>query len=232
VTEDDWFSLGLFDDVHTIGPGETLTFGRQADLVVDTNRFMHRIVGRIVHRQGLWWIQNHCATIRLLVGNEDSTSAMVIAAGDQSPVLPTKFTIGFAAGTSSYELEAQRGGPELDLDEIERMMGTSTEDFGEIVLSAEQHLLLVALYDSSLRTGGSIEGSGVMARRLGWSAKKFHRKVDSVCSKLSDCGFAGLKGGQGDLADSRRVLLVQYALDLGLVSRGDLGLVRDDRSSG
>ena len=39
---------------HTLSPGESLSFGRAADLVIDENPYMHRVVGRFVQRGNHW----------------------------------------------------------------------------------------------------------------------------------------------------------------------------------
>ncbi|MFZ4519204.1 MAG: hypothetical protein ACOYOP_12495, partial [Microthrixaceae bacterium] len=104
------------------------------------------------------------------------------------------------------------------------MVGTATVDFGQVPLSPEQHLLIVALYESSLRCG-TIEGNSVIARRLRWTPKKFHRKLDAVCDKLARAGVPGLKGQLGELAETRREALVAHALGTGLVGPSDLGIL-------
>jgi len=229
VTDDgptgDWLSLGVAGDWRTVHAPESLTFGRRADLVVDANPFMHRIVGRLVHRQGAWWLQNHGTSIRLELRSPATGTSLLAAPGEQLPVTSAEFTINFVAGPTTYELEGRRSGGELTADDSGTLIGTSTLDFGSVPLSPEQHLLLVALYDSATRNRGAIEGSSVIARRLGWTPKKFHRKLDAVCLKLDRQGVRGLKGGPGDLAESRRAVLLEHALNSGLVSAGDLGLV-------
>ena len=65
-----------------------------------------------------------------------------------------------------------------------------------------------------------------MARRLGWSANKYNRKLDVVCEKLHRAGVPGVKGEVGLSADGRRETVLTWALTNGVVTRSDLRLVR------
>jgi hypothetical protein len=225
----DWLTLGILGQWRTASSGDSLTFGRRADLYLDDNPFMHRIVGRAVYRQGTWWLQNHCATTQLELRSLASGGNYTLAAGEQLPITSTEFAVRFTAGPTTYELDGRRSGEELIIDDSGEVVGTSTLDFGTIPLSPEQHLLLVALYESSNRNNGTIEGSAVIAARLGWTPKKFHRKLDAVCLKLAREGVRGLKGDSAGLAESRRAVLLHHAVNSGLVGNGDLGLLRADR---
>ena len=224
--ESDDLMIDFLGEEHLVTPGESLTFGRRGDLVVDDNPFMHRVVGRFVHRQGVWWLQNHGTSIRVELRETATLVVHPVLPGQQVAVTPASFVIRFTAGPTDYEFEGElRRGP-LGVDDRSSVFGTATVDFGSVPLSPEQHLLLVALYESSLRTGGEIEASAVLSRRLGWTAKKFHRKLDMVCDKLARAGVRGLKGSYATAADNRRTVLLNHALTSGLVSDGDLGLMR------
>ncbi len=202
-----------------------MTFGRAGDLVIDDNQFMHRLVGRFVCRESVWWLQNMGTRSRLELHDMESGSMMELAPGQQLPVVGTSFRVRFTAGPTTYELSGTRSGDSLRADGAGELIGTATVDFGEIPLSPEQHLLLVTLYESKLRTG-RIEGGGILASRLGWTANKFNRKLDAVCEKLHRAGVVGVKGKTGDSADGRRENVLSWALSNGVVTRNDLALVR------
>ena len=93
-------------------------------------------------------------------------------------------------------------------------------------LTPDQRLMIIALAESALRSNGAessrLPTSRQAANRLGWTEKKFSRKLDNVCEKLVDIGVDGLKGGLGDSAAYRRARLVEYALAVRLVTRDDL----------
>jgi hypothetical protein len=213
-------------DRRVLDPGTDLHFGRSAELVIDENPFMHRVVGRFVHREGVWWLQNVGRTIRLEVRDLDLGSVLEAAPGQQVPVSSRSFAVRFAAGPTTYELLGHAPVPLVVVGEEDEPTGTATIEFGAIPLSSEQHLLLVALYESRLRTG-AIEGNGAIAARLGWTTPKFNRKLDAVCAKLDRAGVRGLKGGGGSgLAEARRDVLVNHAVREAMVGPRDLDLLR------
>jgi hypothetical protein len=222
----DELTLDLLGDRRTIGPGGSVTFGRRADLVVDENPFMHRIVGRVTHREDIWWLQNHGSSLRVHLFDPVVGVDHELAPGQQLPGTATVFHIRFRAGATAYEIDGERSGPRLVLDDAGEVVGTATMDFGAVPLSPEQHLLMVALYDSAQRNGGVPEGNAMIAARLGWTPKKFHRKLDAVCEKLHRQGVRGVKGTTAGLAETRRSVLVDHAVNAGLVGPGDLGLLR------
>jgi hypothetical protein len=58
-----------------------LNFGRAGDLPVDSNQFMHRLVGRVVSREGVWWLQNLGTRIRPALVRAASSASDHRAAG-------------------------------------------------------------------------------------------------------------------------------------------------------
>ena len=218
-------ALDYLGEIRELAPGTDLTFGRAADLVMDETHFMHRVVGRFVAREGIWWLQNLGTRSRLQMLDNTSGTLLELAPGQQLPVVATDFTVRFSAGPTNYEILGHREGEPLRADDTGDVVGTATVDFGDVPLSPEQHLLVVALFESKLRTG-RIEGGSVMARRLGWSANKYNRKLDVVCEKLHRAGVPGVKGEVGLSADGRRETVLTWALTNGVVTRSDLRLVR------
>lgn len=218
-------AIEFLGDHRGLTEGQEMTFGRAAELVVDENQFMHRIVGRFVCREGVWWVQNLGTRSRLELLDVDSGTLLELAPGQQLPIVARTFLVRFTAGPTTYELNGTRTGDALRADSTGEVVGTATVDFGDVPLSPEQHLLVVALFESKLRTG-RIEGGSVMASRLGWSANKFNRKLDVVCEKLHRAGVPGVKGEVGLSADGRRETVLGWALSNGVVTRNDLALVR------
>jgi hypothetical protein len=213
-------------EIHRIQVGQSLMFGRRAELCIDENPYLHRVVGRFVHRQGLWWLQNHGSKTTLEVRDRGSSSRVVLAPGQQVAVTYQDFLIGFSAGPTSYEIEVTREGEPAPLDELDDHSGTATIDFGKVPLSAEQHLLLVALAEMRLISGDLVVPTNqALAIRLGWTLTKFNRKLDHLCAKLAREGVRGLRGGPDALATDRREALVEHAITVGLVSDEDLGLL-------
>ena len=217
--------VDLAGEVRRLGPTDSMTFGRDADLVVDANPFMHRVVGRLTRRHGVWWVQNLGSAIRLeLIDPAAPAGPVPVLAPGDAGVLTLPLTgVRFDAGPARYELACRLERPAGP--SVARPVApgsTETRSFGRVPLSVEQHLLLVAIVDSARRHGGRVEPSPTVARRLGWTTKKYHRKLDMVCDKLSRAGVRGLKGSVGASADLRRDLLARHAVDAGLVDESDL----------
>jgi hypothetical protein len=205
-----------------------LTFGRHAQLVVDeSNQFLHRVVGRFVYREGLWWLQNLSRNGPLVVcDSHPGGSRLDLAAGDQFPTPHGQFTVAFEAGRARYELDCEAHhcwpddnfGPPTDLSD-------STLTFGLVPLSADQHLLCVAFAAHRLVGGDSVPTNAEAARALGWTMRKLTRKLDHVCDKLSVAGVTGLRGSIGDEANQRKQALVEHVVRHGLVAIDDLALL-------
>lgn len=224
--EDDVLTIDFVGEVHELRVGDSLTFGRRADLHIDDNPYLHRVVGRFVERQGLWWLQNHGSRIALELRDVDSPARYTVLPGQQVAVVAQKFLVGFSAGQATYELEGHRSGMALRAEDEALSMGTATVDFGVVPLSAEQHLLLVALSERRLTTGErEVATNQAVADRLGWTITKFNRKLDHLCAKLAREGVRGLRGGPDGLALDRRLALVEHAVDVRLVTSEDLGLL-------
>jgi hypothetical protein len=225
-TTTDQLVVDYCGEIHRLQVGESLMFGRRAGLAIDENPYLHRVVGRFVHRQGLWWLQNHGSKTTLEVRDRRTTSRVVVAPGQQIAVTYDEYVISFSAGPTSYEIEVVREGEPARLDEIDDHSGTETIDFGKVPLSAEQHLLLVALAEMRLISGDLVVPTNqALALRLGWTLTKFNRKLDHLCAKLAREGVRGLRGGPDALATDRREALVEHAITVGLVSDDDLGLL-------
>ena len=75
VMDPNQLTVGFIDEFRELSPGQSLTFGRMADLVVDEgNQYLHRILGRLVFHDGLWWVENLGSQIELYLLGADGTS--------------------------------------------------------------------------------------------------------------------------------------------------------------
>ncbi len=209
-----------------LGPDQSLSFGRRGDLLIDDNPYLHRVVGRFVFRQGLWWLQNQGSKISVEMRDLNTSTRLQVAPGQQAALVYRSFAVCFSAGPTQYELRGDRAGAPLTDEEPFETVGTATIDFGVVPLSAEQHLLLVALCEMKLMSGSEqIPTNQALAARLGWTITKFNRKLDHLCAKLAREGVRGVRGGPDGLATDRRQALIEHALSVGLVAHDDLGLL-------
>lgn len=227
-------------ETHELAGVDTLTFGRQADLVIDENPYLHRVCGRLLARNGVWWIVNEGKRIVIHLHDLDSPSTAKLAPGAQSAVLFARSAIRFTVGQSAYEIEVTIDGldsaePVEPANPITTPVGSDlTVVEGSFDLTPEQLLLIVALSETRLRNPHlptAVPPNAQIAHELGWSRKKFDGKLDRLCRRFARMGVPGLTGTSAALASDRRRRLVEYAVDRGLVTSESLSLLDEARAN-
>lgn len=217
--------LDFLGEEIQVEPGETLTFGRAADLIVDAdNQYLHRVLGCFAAQGDVWFLQNLGRHITLRVIDRDGPSRTELAPSDQAPIGFEEFVVAFDAGPASYEIGGALAEPtplELGVS-----VASDTVEFATINLNDEQRMLVAALAEPLLRGRtdwqSEIPGNKEIARRLGWTVSKFNRKLDYLCRRLAEQGVDGMQGESGVLATSRRARLVRHMVDRRLVVVADL----------
>ena len=204
------------------------TIGRDGDLTIDDNRYLHRRFLELTAENGLWWLANVGSRIAATVSDGSGRVHARLAPGARLPVVFDRLHVLFGAGSTTYDLTVEtQGGFAVVADP--GVAPTGDETIGDVPLSPSQRLLVVALAENVLRqveTGrGEIPSSADAAARLGWTLTAFTRKLDTVCGKLEREGVTGLRGGRGKLATNRRMRLVEHAVATRLVTRDDLVLL-------
>lgn len=210
----------------TIERGELL-FGRTAELEVGTgNQFVHRTMGRFVHQNGCWWIENRAQHLPLTVVSSDGTRVELAAknaSGEHATTAITApaFTVRFSAGGVTYEIEGNLATTQ-PLPAVANRTAHGEDTVHAIVLTTEERELLQALARPVLLDPGAgpdaLPSNKSVARELGWPDTKLNRKLDYLCHRLTKQGFQGLKGDLGGEARLRRWRLVEYAISHGLVT--------------
>jgi hypothetical protein len=207
-----------------------LTIGREGDVVIDDNPYLHRVFLQIVNESGLWWLANVGSTLSATVSDPRGLFQAFLSPGARVPLALAKFTVWFTAGPTTYDFDVLVDAPAFTSVESPAPADDRGETtFGRVSFTPDQKLLIVALCESILRRAGTgsgqIPSSADTARRLGWTLTKFNRKLDNVCQKLADAGTRGLHGGPGKLASNRRARLVEHAMSTRLVTESDLALL-------
>lgn len=205
-----------------------LTIGREGDLVVDDNPYLHRQFLHVGHSEGLWWVVNVGDQLAATVADAAGRVQAWLAPGARLPLVFEHTVVRFTAGPTSYELELHMAEAVFD-EPVAVHDPTGETTVGLMPFTRDQRLLVVALAEPLLRNEGRgtsvVPSSADAARRLGWKTTKFNRKLDNVCQKLSRIGVQGLHGGPGELASNRRARLVEYAIAVRLVTAADLALL-------
>lgn len=212
-------------EVHDVAEGQTLRLGREGDVVIDDNPFLHRRFLEVSVEDGLVWLANVGSTLSANVADEQGLAQTWLSPGARIPLVFERTAIWFTAGATTYEFDVHNDRPHLrDAPQAAFPDGETT--MGRVTLTPDQLLLIVGLAEEVLRRGnrgaGSVPPSRTAAERLGWTTTKFNRKLDNVCEKLSKLGVRGLHGNADRTASNRRVRLVEYALAARLVTAADL----------
>lgn len=211
-----------------VSPGREFTIGRDGDLVIDENRYLHRRFLVLTAEAGMWWLGNVGTRIAATITDGTGRVHAQLGPGARLPVVFDRLHVLFGAGSTSYDFTLHTQGG-FAVDPGARPEATGDATIGDVPLSPSQKLLVVALAENVLRqteTGrGEIPSSADAAERLGWTLTAFTRKLDTVCGKLEREGVTGLRGGRGKLATNRRMRLVEHAVATRLVTREDLALL-------
>jgi hypothetical protein len=202
--------------------------GRESDLVIDDNPYLHRRFLRIYGDFGMWWLANIGTLLSATVTDATGQVQAWLAPGARLPIVFPQMQVLFSAGSTTYELTIFSAEDYFNTSAANAHSGGETT-MAPLVLTPSQRVLVVSLAEQVLRQDspgrGEIPSSADAASRLHWSMTTFNRKLDNVCDKLDKLGVQGLRGGKGNLATSRRSRLVEYAIASHLVSADDLPLL-------
>lgn len=215
-------------EIHTVSPGEDLTFGREADLSVDDNPYLHRMLGRFEQSGSHWWVANIGSRIELNLFDRRTRASAVITPGTSQALTGADMVLRFVAGRHSYELLVTAPTSRtVDTTAPSNAAGVETVGVDSIAWTDEQRLLMTILAQELLQDGSTTETfrlpTNQEARdRLGWSEAKFNRKLDGVCDRLTAAGVPGLEKGVNKRNTMRRRVLATVAVSRAIVTTADL----------
>ena len=219
---------------YSVAAGAEFGIGREADLSLDDNPCLHRRFLTITDDFGMWWLNNVGTLLTATVTDASGTMQAWLAPGAKLPIVFQTLHVMFSAGPTTYDFTIENADDLYSTSRIMQETGGSTTIL-PVTLTTSQRQLIVALAEGVLRQQipgrGTVPTSADAAARLGWSLTTFNRKLDNVCDKLDKLGVAGLRGGAGKLATSRRTRLVEYAVATHLVGAEDLPLLDRDEAS-
>lgn len=211
----------------------TFSIGREGDLMIDDNQYLHRHFLQLAFVDGLWWLTNVGGRLAATVSSAQGAVQSWLSPGARMPIVFGESVVVFTAGPTTYEIVFHTAEPQFTVSTQVRNAVAGEATVMPEGLTPLQRLLIVALAEPMLRRDGvgvtDLPSSADAAARLGWTMSKFNRKLDNVCDKLDRMGVQGLRGGAGKLASNRRARLVEYAVSSQLVTRADLDLLDDER---
>ncbi len=213
---------------YEVDEDKPFTVGRESDLVVDDNPYLHRHFLQISRADGMWWLTNVGNVLSATVTDASGHLQAWLAPQARLPIFFELTIVMFTAGSTTYDFTIHNADDSFSSSARVKTSGGMTT-LEPIPLTTSQRQLIVALAQNSLerRIPGRVElpSSAEAAERLGWTMTTLNRKLDNVCDKLDKLGVTGLRGGRGKLATDRRARLVEYAVSTRLVTADDLALL-------
>ena len=217
-------------EIYDLDSERVFTVGREGDLVIDSNPFLHRRFLELSWSEHLWWLNNVGSQLSVTLAEPNGRLNAWLAPGARIPLVFSQVSAWFTAGPTTYEIVVTI--PEPPYEQSGDRADSSTNGattLGPVNLSPEQMRVVLALSEPTLRrarnAASEIPSSADAARRLQWTLTKFNRKLDAVCEKLDQMGVRGLRGSADQLASNRRARLVEYALSTQMVTLEDLALL-------
>lgn len=227
--QDEALVLDFAGEIHRIPRDQAFTIGREGDLALDDNPFLHRRFLVLQWQSGLWWVVNVGSRLGTTVAEAEGSSRSWVAPGARVPLVFPRMALVFTAGATTYEILLEVPGPLYEVNPPEPGPSQGETTVGQVSLTPSQHLLILSLAEPWLRRTGTgpvdLPRNADAAARLGWSMTRFNRKLDNVCDKLDRLGVKGMRGGPRSHASYRRNALVEYALAARLVTVRDLPLL-------
>lgn len=211
-----------------VEPDAPVAVGREGQLCIDDNPFLHRRFLEVRVVNGLCWLVNLGTQLSATVVDDASRVQAWLSPGASLPLVFERAHVRFTAGPTTYEFAVEVDGAPFTggVSDTPTTSSDVEATIGMVPLTTDQRLLIVALAEPLLRQEGrgtaALPSSADAAKRLGWTSTKFTRKLDNVCDKLTKMGVRGLHGKPGQLAANRRARLVEYAVSVGLVRESDL----------
>ncbi|MCP3992166.1 MAG: hypothetical protein GY724_24050 [Actinomycetia bacterium] len=205
-------------------PDIELAFGRQAELTLDENSYLHRRAGRFRMRQSTWWLENLGSRLRLTMASSDG-SLLDLQPGDSSLLLGERGEVSITAGPTRYMIEYELQQRQADWDDTSqfRIGGADTMTFGPILTPRELDFVVVMAQGRLTGRLGPIPSHGEIAEVWGVS----HKTVDNTLQRLR----AKLRDQNINFVNSSETL-IEYLVTQGLVSTADLDWACLDRPSG
>jgi hypothetical protein len=232
----DELAIEFAGETFRVSPDRVFIVGREGDLAIDDNLYLHRHFLTVQNVDGLWLLSNVGTRLSATVTDTGGRVQAWLAPGARLPLVFAATSVIFTAGPTTYEFTVHAAEPAF------RESGIAADDdglstIGDVPLTHSQRVMILALAEPLLRregTGmGELPTSAQAAERIGWTLTRFNRKLDNVCDKLDRIGVQGLRGGVKSYATNRRARLVEHAIAARLVTREDLPLLDEElRSSG
>ena len=165
-------------ETYPIVAGKALIIGREGDLSIDDNPYLHRRFLEVSRGGGLVWLTNVGSSMSATVADEAGLMQAWLAPGARLPLVFGRTIVWFTAGPTTYEFDVVLAESPFQPSPAEPVdVGATT--VGRMALTPDQKLLIVALAEPVLRRGN--RGAGTIPSV---------RANCTPAAKHSLCGFA------------------------------------------
>ena len=138
-------SLDYCGEWFHVDAGDRLTVGREGDLQVDDNPFLHRLLLAFEELDGLWWVTNTGSRLSATVCDASTGAQSWLPPGARLPLVFAVTTVVFTAGPTTYELLVHVDRPTYTEPQRDPVSGDTT--IGTVQLTVSQRQLIVAGVD-------------------------------------------------------------------------------------
>src|SRR6187549_3069476 len=132
---------------------QPFTIGRDADLVLDDNRHLHRQFLSIDQQQGLWLLANVGGQLTATVSDAGGRLEAFLAPGAVLPLVFEHTVVRFTAGPTTYEFSIVMPDPAFAAAPTEPSEQGDTT-VGRVAMTPDQLRLIVAIAEPALRGDG------------------------------------------------------------------------------
>ena len=205
-------------------PTSDLTFGRDAELVLDDNNYLHRRAGRFRLRSGTWWLENLGSRLRLTMLSSDG-SLIDLQPGASSPLLGPAGEVSLNAGPTRYQIDYELNEDhETWHDTLQgREAGVDTMTYGVILTPRELDFVVVMAQGRLTGRLGPLPSHEEIATIWGVSHKTVDNTLQRLRSKLRKQNVGFVQSAE---------TLVEYLVTQGLVTMADLEWAGLDQPNG
>ena len=195
-TEDVAAVIDYCGEIYEVRADQEFLIGREADLCIDDNPYLHRRLVRISCHDGLWWLDNIGSRIAVTVADASGSMQARVGPGARIPLVFESAVVVFAAGPTTYEFSITVRGT-MFRSYSAPAADTGEATVGEARFTPSQYLLILALCEPWLTQAGSgatdIPRNAEAAARLAGQAGVLGDTQARQAGRIRGRGAAGLQ---------------------------------------
>ena len=102
-------------ELHEAPKDGALTIGREGDVEIDDNPFLHRHFLQVTHEGGWWWLTNIGTTLTATVADKKGLFQAWLNPGARIPLAFERVTVWFTAGPTTYDFDVVLDTPSFQM---------------------------------------------------------------------------------------------------------------------